>query len=92
MIDYFKPKKHQPTIAEVFVSVGEDYHPVSKIIDFSPGEMAKTFPVTIVDDANRPLLEGPETFELFFSFPVGGRLGKPSITMVTINDSVSDCE
>lgn len=73
-------------------TAGLDYLTVDRILDFAPGEMTKTLDVTILDDLGHPVLEGLETFQLHLRMPVGGSMGEPSITTVTINDSLTDCK
>jgi hypothetical protein len=74
------------------ITAGVDYIPVVRILDFAPGEMTKTLTVTILDDLGHQVIEGAEKFELHLREPVGGSMGEPSLTTVTINDSVSDCK
>ena len=69
---------------------GLDYTAVNRILDFSPGEMTKTLQVAILDDLGQPRLEGVEKFELVLRMPMGGSLGEPSVSVVSINDSLSD--
>ena len=73
-----------------FLVAGLDYTAVNRILDFAPGEMTKTLQVTILDDLGQPRLEGVEKFELVLRMPMGGSLGEPSVSMVSINDSLSD--
>lgn len=81
-----KSRKSEPPSAEANV----DYIPVSRILDFSPGEMTQTLRVTINDDLGQPELEGIERFELHLRAPVGGSIGEPSVALVIINDTLSD--
>ena len=71
---------------------GVDYVGISRNLDFAPGVTMQTFHVTILDDLGRPVLEGPERFELVLRMPMNGILGEPGKTTILINDSVSDCK
>lgn len=57
-------------------------------LSFAAGETSKTFPIFITDDG---YVEGNETFTVTLTNPIGGGLGVPSQTTVTIvnNDSVA---
>ena len=48
--------------------------------------------VYIMDDLGQPVLEGAETFELVLRMPMNAVLGAPSLSVVTINDTISDCK
>ncbi len=73
-------------------SAGEDYAGISRNLDFAPGVTMQTVRVYILDDLGQPILEGPETFELVLTMPMNAVLGAPAITVVTINDTISDCK
>ena len=73
-------------------SAGEDYAGISRNLDFAPGVTMQTVRVYILDDLGQPILEGPETFELVLTMPMNAVLGAPALTVVTINDTISDCK
>ncbi|XP_062873398.1 FRAS1-related extracellular matrix protein 2b [Trichomycterus rosablanca] len=81
-----RSRKTDPFSAEA----GEDYVGISKNLDFTPGVTMQTVRVTILDDLGKPVLEGPEKFELVLRMPMNGILGEPGKTTILINDSVSD--
>ena len=62
------------------------------MVRFAPGALEQTVKITIIDDLGQPKIEGSETFELVLRTPTGGNLGKPSKSLITINDSFSDCK
>nr|CAB3247089.1 FRAS1-related extracellular matrix protein 2 [Phallusia mammillata] len=70
--------------------VNEDYVGISRTLEFAPGITLQKVKVAILDDLGSPVLEGPETFDLALSMPMGAVLGAPSIATVVINDSISD--
>lgn len=47
-------------------------------------------PLTILDDAQYPVIEGLETFVVYFSSPHGAELAKPFQAVVAINDIFQD--
>src|SRR6202040_3357100 len=53
-------------------------------LTFNPGDTSKTFSVLIVDDT---YVEGPETFPVMLSAPVGGIVGAINTAAVTIADN-----
>jgi subtilisin family serine protease len=63
---------------------GSDYTATSGVINFAAGVGAATFTVPITDDS---LFEGPETFNVTLSNPVGGTLGSPATAVVSITDN-----
>jgi len=73
-------------------TVNDDYVGISKSLEFAPGITMQNLRVTILDDLGNPNLEGPETFNLALSMPMGAILGDPNIVRVVINDSQSDCK
>lgn len=78
-----------PIVCLIF-AVNEDYVGISRTLEFAPGITMQKVKVAILDDLGGPVLEGPETFDLALSMPMGAVLGAPSIATVVINDSVSD--
>lgn len=48
--------------------------------------------VTIRDDQGLPRVEGTEKFELVLRTPINTGVGETSKAVITIDDSVSDCE
>ncbi|KAL8206683.1 UNVERIFIED_CONTAM: Extracellular matrix protein fras1, partial [Gekko kuhli] len=69
---------------------GIDYIPSSKKVDFRPGRTEEYCTLTILDDAQYPVIEGVETFVVYLSSPQGAELAKPSQAMVAINDTFQD--
>lgn len=63
---------------------GSDYQAKSGTLSFAAGETGKTIVLTVIDDKVK---EGNETFTLALSSPVGGTLGAPSETAITIVDN-----
>ena len=53
-------------------------------MQFAPGETSKVISVFVIDDS---LLEGPETFSVSLSNPVGASLGNPASATITITDN-----
>lgn len=47
-------------------------------------------PLTILDDAQYPVIEGLETFVVYLSSPHGAELAKPFQAIVAINDIIQD--
>jgi len=63
----------------------EDYATISQVVSFAPGELTKSVPIVIANDATE---EGPETFTIALTAPSGDiSLGSPSRTKVTIRTS-----
>ena len=61
-----------------------DYEARFATVRFAPGETSKTVSIFIIDDS---YLEGPETFTVNLSNPLGATLGTPTIATVTITDN-----
>jgi len=61
-----------------------DYEARFATVRFAPGETSKTVSIFIIDDS---YLEGPETFTVNLSNPLGANLGTPSMATVTITDN-----
>ncbi|KAF4802764.1 hypothetical protein TURU_022239 [Turdus rufiventris] len=71
-------------------SPGVDYVPSSRKIEFRPGKTEEFCPLTILDDAQYPVIEGLETFVVYLSSPHGAELAKPFQAIVAINDIIQD--
>jgi subtilisin family serine protease len=63
-----------------------DYSNTAGTLQFGPGDVSKTFTVSIVDDT---FAEGNETFTVSLSNPSGASLGVPSTATITIIDNDS---
>ncbi len=61
-----------------------DYTQVVGRLNFAAGETSKTFPVLIVDDNYQ---EGPESFSVALSNPIGTTVGAQSVASVSITDN-----
>ena len=83
---------HMCTQCVAHFVAGIDYIPINQVVRFTPGVLEQTVQVTIIDDLGQPSLEGAEKFELVLRMPTGGSVGLPARTVVTINDSFSDCK
>ena len=59
---------------------------------FAPYVTSQTFQVRILDDAGQPQIEGPEDLELVLRTPINTGLGKVDTSVLTINDSFTDCK
>lgn len=75
-----------------FLPAGLDYVATNTVLDFAPGVTMQTVKVGIIDDIGKPRMEGEETFLVILRMPVNAILGEPKEAVVTINDSISDCE
>ncbi|XP_064005810.1 extracellular matrix organizing protein FRAS1 [Pogoniulus pusillus] len=71
-------------------SPGLDYVPSSRKIEFRPGKTEEVCTLTILDDAQYPVIEGLETFVVYLSSPQGAELTKPFQAIVAINDIFQD--
>uniref|UniRef100_A0A8C6YA37 VWFC domain-containing protein n=1 Tax=Naja naja TaxID=35670 RepID=A0A8C6YA37_NAJNA len=69
---------------------GFDYIPSSKKVEFHPGRTEEYCTLTILDDAQSPVIEGVETFVVYLSSPQGAELAKPFQAVVAINDTFQD--
>uniref|UniRef100_A0A452UJ74 FRAS1 related extracellular matrix 3 n=1 Tax=Ursus maritimus TaxID=29073 RepID=A0A452UJ74_URSMA len=79
-----RSRKTEPAGAEA----GIDYVGINRHLAFAPGVHKQIFQVMILDDPGRPILEGPERFELVLQKPVGAVLGEPHKTTIFINDTI----
>ncbi|KFP28080.1 Extracellular matrix protein FRAS1, partial [Colius striatus] len=71
-------------------SPGIDYVPSSRKIEFRSGKTEEFCTLTILDDAQYPVIEGLETFVVYLSSPHGAELTKPFQAIVAINDVFQD--
>ena len=71
-------------VANGVASAKCDYISAVGMIKFAAGETSKTITILIIDDS---YLEGPETFNVSLSNPLGATLGTQSTAIVTINDN-----
>lgn len=62
---------------------GADYADATGVLTFPSGITSQSFPVLVFDDSE---IEAAERVLLTLSNPVGGSLGLPSISMLTISD------
>ncbi|XP_038615096.1 LOW QUALITY PROTEIN: extracellular matrix protein FRAS1 [Tachyglossus aculeatus] len=69
---------------------GVDYIPSSRKVEFRAGDTERSCPLTILDDAQKPAIEGLETFVVFLSSAQGAELSKPSQAVIAINDTFQD--
>jgi hypothetical protein len=60
-----------------------DFEYAAGALNFSPGEVSKTFLVLLNQDS---YLEGPESFNLVLSNPTGAALGAQAVSQVSITD------
>ncbi|XP_006885356.1 PREDICTED: extracellular matrix protein FRAS1 [Elephantulus edwardii] len=69
---------------------GVDYVPSSRKVEFAPGHTEQYCTLTILDDAQYPVIEGLETFVVFLSSAQGAELTKPFQAVIAINDTFQD--
>nr|XP_023408991.1 extracellular matrix protein FRAS1 [Loxodonta africana] len=69
---------------------GVDYVPSSRKVEFRPGDTEQYCTLTILDDAQYPVIEGLETFVVFLSSAQGAELTKPFQAVIAINDTFQD--
>jgi hypothetical protein len=68
-------------------STNRDYTDFFGTLTFEDGQTTAEIPVSIVDDNNKPVFEGPETIEVTLGNPTGGAtLGSVTTTILTITD------
>jgi pimeloyl-ACP methyl ester carboxylesterase len=63
---------------------GKDYIAAQGVLNFSPAETSKSFPVLIIDNA---FIDGSRTVNIALSNPSGATLGTQSIAVLTIADN-----
>ncbi|KAM9238088.1 extracellular matrix organizing protein FRAS1 [Dugong dugon] len=69
---------------------GVDYVPSSRKVEFGPGDTEQYCTLTVLDDAQYPVIEGLETFVVFLSSAQGAELTKPFQAVIAINDTFQD--
>ncbi len=82
---WFTTKNDKPASAQP----DQDYIQQSRLVEFSPGVTVQTVRVRIVDDDvedGRPVLEGPEKFNVMLVSATRVGIGSPHEATVTIND------
>jgi hypothetical protein len=68
-------------------TAGEDYTPVSGMLDFAAGETSKTVNVPITNDG---AVEGPETFSLTLTDATNGAYVAPGVATATVTIASDD--
>lgn len=63
---------------------------VDKVINFEVGQKEYPVEIEILDDATKPMLEGPESFNLVFEEPQNAVVEMPEEAKVIINDEEFD--
>lgn len=66
-----------------FISAGQDYDPVTQILEFQPGETQKNITVTIHNDQS---IEADEQFELYLAGGIGVHLSPFPRASITIQN------
>ena len=66
-----------------FISAGQDYNPVTQILEFMPGETLKNITVTIHNDQS---IEADEQFELYLTGGIGVHLSPFPRASITIQN------
>ena len=64
-------------------SAGQDYNPVTQILEFQPGETQKDVTITIYNDQK---IEAAEQFELYLASGIGVYLSPFPRTVITIGN------
>ena len=71
--------------ANVEATAGSDYIATNGLLVFADGEISKTFPITILDDALVENRQG-EAFEVALSNPTGAQIGQGTATVTILSD------
>ena len=67
----------------ICISAGQDYNPVTQILEFQPGETQKNITIIINNDQR---IEAAEQFELYLAGGIGVHLSPFSRTAITITN------
>lgn len=67
-----------------------DYENIDVEIIFGPEETSKSIEVKILDDTDKPVLEGEESFELQLSMAENAEIKDPKKTVIVIDDTDLD--
>lgn len=59
-------------------------------MEFLPGETEKPLSIQIIDDVDKPVVEGAENFILYFDDPIKTTIAMPEETTISVLDSIED--
>lgn len=72
------------------ISENEDFKSVEKLIEFAPDQAEVPVTIHILDDDEKPILEGIETLYVSLQFPSKATITEPETTKILINDKELD--